>query len=188
MTLHAHLEHNAYFTGYLVCGKPYDQVIQETRADDLHKTAEPGESVRETQAKLNAFLNGLKSGVFTFFPGGCRMLPTETAGHTQLTLTVPARARKPIRCPCSEAKTLIKIQFDKITSVLYKIQHTYVYKPTHINIYCKRLMITIHTINKCASICHKIKPNKSLQYPIDSQYCTQSWLVKIKISAEILSN
>ena len=111
MTLLAHLEQNAYFTGYLVCRKPYDQVIEETKGDDLHRTAEQGESVRETQPRRNAFLDGLQRGVFTFVPGDCRRLPTETPGHTQLTLRVPARARKLIRCPYSKNNTLIMFQF-----------------------------------------------------------------------------
>ena len=53
-------------TGCLVCGKSYEQVIEETGADYLNQTAEPVETVRERQIKRNAFNDGVQSGVFTF--------------------------------------------------------------------------------------------------------------------------
>ena len=57
-------------TGGMVCGKPYDQVIEETVADYLNQTAQPGETVRERQIKRNAFNEGIQSGIFTFLPSG----------------------------------------------------------------------------------------------------------------------
>ena len=57
-------------TGCLVCEKTYDQVIEETVADYLNQTAQPGETVRERQFKRNVFINGIQSGVFTFLPPG----------------------------------------------------------------------------------------------------------------------
>ena len=62
--------------GCLVCGKSFDQVIEETVAAYLNQTAQPGETVRERQIKRNAFIDGVQSGVFTFLPGsvaGCRL-------------------------------------------------------------------------------------------------------------------
>ena len=53
-------------TSCLVCGKSYDQVIEETVANYLNQTAQPGETVREPQIKRNAFIDGVQSGVFTF--------------------------------------------------------------------------------------------------------------------------
>jgi len=70
LTLHPHPQRNEWVTGCLVCGKPYDQVIEETVADYLHQTAQPGETVRERQIKRNAFIAGVQSGVFTFIPPG----------------------------------------------------------------------------------------------------------------------
>ena len=70
ITLHPHPQRNEWVTGCLVCGKPYDQVIEETVADYLDKTAQPGETVRERQIKRNAFIDGVQSGVFTFIPPG----------------------------------------------------------------------------------------------------------------------
>ena len=70
LTLHPHPQRNEWVTGCLVCGKPYDQVIEETVADYLDKTAQPGETVRERQIKRNAFIDGVQSGVFTFIPPG----------------------------------------------------------------------------------------------------------------------
>ena len=56
--------------GCLVCGKSYDQVIEDTVADYLNQSAQPGETVRERQVKRNAFIDGIQSGVFTFLPQG----------------------------------------------------------------------------------------------------------------------
>ena len=70
LTLHSHPQRNERVTGCLACGKPYDQVIEETVADYLDQTAQPGETVRERQIKRNAFIDGVQSGVFTFIPPG----------------------------------------------------------------------------------------------------------------------
>ena len=69
-TLHPNPQRNEWVTGCLVCGKPYDQVIEETVADYLDQTAQPGETVRERQNKRNAFIDGFQSGVFFFIPPG----------------------------------------------------------------------------------------------------------------------
>ena len=42
MTLHPHPQRNEWVTGCLVCGKSYDQIIEETVADYLNHTAQPG--------------------------------------------------------------------------------------------------------------------------------------------------
>ena len=70
LTLHPHPQRNEWVTGCLVCGKSYDQVIEETVADYLDQTSQPGETVRERQIKRNAFIDGVQSGVFTFIPPG----------------------------------------------------------------------------------------------------------------------
>ena len=70
LTLHPHPQRNEWVTGCLVCGKPYDQIIEETVVDYLDQTAQPGETVRERQIKRNAFIDGVQSGVFTFIPPG----------------------------------------------------------------------------------------------------------------------
>ena len=70
LTLHPHPQRNEWLTGCLVCGKSYDQVIEETTADYLNQTAQKGETVRERQIKRNAFIDGIQSGVFTFLPPG----------------------------------------------------------------------------------------------------------------------
>ena len=70
MTLHPHPQHNEWVTGFLVCGKSYDQVIEETVVDYLNQTAQPGETVRKRQIERNAFIDGVQSGVFTFIPPG----------------------------------------------------------------------------------------------------------------------
>ena len=70
LTLHPHSQRNEWVTGCLICGKSYDQVIEETVADYLNQTAQPGETVRERQIKTNAFIDGIQSGVFTsILPG-----------------------------------------------------------------------------------------------------------------------
>ena len=70
LTLHPHPQRNELVTSCLVCGKSYEQVIEETVADYLDQTAQPGETVRERQIKRNAFIDGVQSGVFTFIPPG----------------------------------------------------------------------------------------------------------------------
>ena len=70
LTLHPHPHLNATITNCLVCGKSYDQVIEETAAEYLNQTAQPGETVRKRQIKRNAFIDGVQSGVFTFIPPG----------------------------------------------------------------------------------------------------------------------
>ena len=70
LTLHPHPQRYEGVTGCLVCGKSYDQVIEETVVDYLNQTARPNETVRERQIKRNAFIDGIQSGVFTFLPPG----------------------------------------------------------------------------------------------------------------------
>ena len=70
LQLHPHPQRNEWVTGCLVCGKSYDQVIEETVADYLDQTAQPVETGRERQIKRKAFINGIQSGVFAFIPPG----------------------------------------------------------------------------------------------------------------------
>ena len=70
LTLHPHPQRNEWVTSCLVCGKSHDQVREETVADYLNQTAQPGETVRERQIKRNAFIDGVQSGFFTFIPPG----------------------------------------------------------------------------------------------------------------------
>ena len=70
LTLHPHPQRNEWVTGCLICRKSYYQVIEETVADYLNQTAQPGETVRERQIKRNAFIDGIQSVVFTFIPPG----------------------------------------------------------------------------------------------------------------------
>ena len=70
LTLHPHPQHNEWVTGCLVCGKSYNQIIEETVADYLNQTAQPRETLRERQIKRNAFIDGIQSGVFTSLPPG----------------------------------------------------------------------------------------------------------------------
>ena len=78
LTLHPHPQRNEWVTGCLVCGKSYDKVIEETVADYLSQTAQPGETVRERQIKRNRFIDGIQSGAFAFLPRECRSLPPVT--------------------------------------------------------------------------------------------------------------
>ena len=70
LTLQPHPQRNEWVTGCLVCGKSYDQVIEETVADYLNQTAQPSETVRQRQIKRNAFIDGIQSGIFAFLPPG----------------------------------------------------------------------------------------------------------------------
>ena len=103
LTLHPHLQRNEWVTGCLVCGKSYDQVIEETVANYLNQTAQPGETVREGQIKRNAFIDGIQSGVFTF-PRDRRRLPPVPAWSTPLITMDKTRARRDTHCPYSKIK------------------------------------------------------------------------------------
>ena len=46
LTLHPHPQRSEWVTGCLVRGKSYDQVLEETVADVLKQTAQPGETTR----------------------------------------------------------------------------------------------------------------------------------------------
>ena len=70
LTLHPHPQRNEWVMGSLVCGKSYDQVIEETVADYLNQSAQPGETERERQIKRNAFVDGIQIGDFNFLPPG----------------------------------------------------------------------------------------------------------------------
>ena len=61
LTMHPHPQGNEWATGCLLCGKTYDQVIEETVADYLNQTAQPTDTVRERQIKRNAFIDGVQS-------------------------------------------------------------------------------------------------------------------------------
>ena len=70
LALHPHPARNEWVTGCLVCGKPYDQFIEETVTDYLNQAAQPGDTVRERQIKRIAFIDGIQSGVFSFLTPG----------------------------------------------------------------------------------------------------------------------
>ena len=55
LTLHPHPRRNEWVTGCLICEKSYDQVIEETVAEYLDQTAQPGETVRERQIRRKCF-------------------------------------------------------------------------------------------------------------------------------------
>ena len=59
LTLNPEPQRNEWETGCLLCGKSYDQVIEETVADYLNQTAQSGETVRERQIKRNAFIDDI---------------------------------------------------------------------------------------------------------------------------------
>ena len=75
-TLHPNPQRKEWVTGCLVCGKSYDQVIDETAANYLNQTAQSGERVRERQIKRNAFIDGIQSGVSTFLLPGVSQAAT----------------------------------------------------------------------------------------------------------------
>ena len=113
---------------------PYDQVIEETVADYLNQTAQPGETVRERQIKRNAFIDGIQSGVFTFLPRECRRLPPVTAWSTPLITTDKTWAHRDMLCPYLETKLtnfnqLIRwIKFPPMfMKYIYILKYIYIY-------------------------------------------------------------
>ena len=53
MTLHPHPQRNEWVTGCLVCGKSYDQIIEETVADYLNHTAQPGTRTTNQKKRIH---------------------------------------------------------------------------------------------------------------------------------------
>ena len=104
LTLHPHPQRNEWVTGCLICGKSYDQVMEETVADYLNQTAQPGETVR--QIKRNAFIDGIQSGVFILSPRECRRLSPVTAWSTPLITMDKMRAHGDILCPYLKIKLI----------------------------------------------------------------------------------
>ena len=105
MTLHPHPQRNEWVTGCLVCGKSYDQVIEETVADYLNQTAQPGETVRERQIKRNAFIAGIfRAESSLFSPRECRRLPPVTAWSTPLITIEKTWAHRDMLCPYLKTK------------------------------------------------------------------------------------
>ena len=72
LTLHPHPQRKEWVTGCLICGKSYDQVIEETVADYLNQTAQPGETVRERQIKRNAFIDAIHCDTHFYPPVSVR--------------------------------------------------------------------------------------------------------------------
>ena len=99
LTLQPHPQRNEWTTGCLVCGKSYDQVLEETVADYINQTARPGETVRERQIKRNAFIDGVQSGVFTFIPRECRRLPPVMAWSTPSIKMRRTQSHRAMLCP-----------------------------------------------------------------------------------------
>ena len=100
LTLHPHPQRNDLVTSCLVCGKSYNQVIDETVADYLDQTAQPVETVRERQIKRNAFIDGVQSGVFTFIPPGVSQAAAcDGAWYTPSITTGRTQSHRAMLCP-----------------------------------------------------------------------------------------
>ena len=58
------------FSHCLICGRPYEQIVDEAVIDYLHQTEQRGESMETKQANREAFLAGMTAGTFMFVPRG----------------------------------------------------------------------------------------------------------------------
>ena len=54
----------------IICGKPVQQIHEETVNDYLDRTVMLGETLAETQARRSSFLDGMNAGTFLLMPGG----------------------------------------------------------------------------------------------------------------------
>ena len=102
--------------GFLGCGKSYDQVVEETVADYLNQTAQPGETVRERQIKRNVFIVVIRVGYSFFFPRERRKLLPVMAGITPSITMDKTWAYRDTRCPYLKiklTKLLLNILLDK---------------------------------------------------------------------------
>ena len=58
------------YSDCLICGKSTMQIQQEAVADYLVKTAIPGETTLQVEARKRAFIEGMQVGTFLLLPGG----------------------------------------------------------------------------------------------------------------------
>ena len=104
LTLHPHPQRNEWVTGCLVCGKPYDQNREETVADYLDQTAQPGETVQNDRSREMHSLMTFRAESSLLSPRECRKLPPVTAYSTPLTIMDKTRARRDMLCPYLKIK------------------------------------------------------------------------------------
>ena len=67
------LAESSSLVGYsdcIICGKPVQQIQEETVNENLDRTVTVGETLAETQARRRAFLDGMNAGAFLLMPGG----------------------------------------------------------------------------------------------------------------------
>ena len=58
------------YSDCIICGKPVQQIQDETVNEYLDTTVTVGETLAETQAKRRAFLDAMHAGAFLLMPGG----------------------------------------------------------------------------------------------------------------------
>ena len=58
------------YSDCIICGKPVQQIQEETVNEYLDRTVTVGETLAETQARRRAFLDGMNAGAFLLMPGG----------------------------------------------------------------------------------------------------------------------
>ena len=70
MALDIHSEVQKQTSGCVVCGQPYEEVLQEVTTEYLQHTAERGETVCERHLKVQTIIVRAQSGVKDFYPRG----------------------------------------------------------------------------------------------------------------------
>ena len=70
LALHTQSEVENRTSGCIVCGTSYEQVLEETAADYLLRTAEARETIRDRHMRRQSFLASFQNGVVTFIPRG----------------------------------------------------------------------------------------------------------------------
>ena len=58
------------YSDCIICGKPEQQIQEETVNEYLGRTVTVGETLAETQARRRAFLDDMNAGAFLLMPGG----------------------------------------------------------------------------------------------------------------------
>ena len=111
LTLHPHPKCNETVTGCLVCGKSYDQVIEETVADYINQTTQ-SRQYANAKSKEMLLSTVLRAECSLFSPRDCRRLPPVAAYSTPLTTMDKTRARRDMLCPYLKNK-LTKLSSNK---------------------------------------------------------------------------
>ena len=112
LTLHPYPHRNEVVTSCLVCGKSYDQVIEETVADYFNQTAHPVRQCGNDRSREMHSLMAFRAESSLLSPRECRRLPPVTAWSTPSITTGRTQSHRAMLCPYLKT-SIIELSFNK---------------------------------------------------------------------------